>query len=134
LGTDEGGDVSTVALPVGLAVRQAELRKKRDGETFLEFFYSKINLLRNAYPQCGAEGYIKMVMAALDDPIVELWARETSDLARFAAELRQYDDHLAHDPQTTRKLMPGLLRCIVRWHGRRFGISCYDMGGALGSA
>jgi len=76
------------ALPIGLAVRNAEERKKKGDETFLEFFYVKMNLLRNAYPNCGSEGYIEMAKASLDDPAVELWARETHDVARFAAELR----------------------------------------------
>jgi len=83
------------ALPIGQAVRNAEERKKKGDETFLEFFYVKMNLLCNAYPNCGSEGYIEMVKASLDDAAVELWARETHDIARFAAELRLYDDHLA---------------------------------------
>jgi len=42
---------------------------------------------------------IEMVKASLVDPAVELWARETSDVARFATELRLYDDHLARYPK-----------------------------------
>lgn len=87
------------ALLLWLAIRQAESRKKRHEETFLEFFYLKINLLKNAYPQCGPEEYIEMVKATLNDSRVELWTRETHDLARFAIELQEYDDHLARYPR-----------------------------------
>ena len=59
------------SLPLGLAVKNADNRKK-DGETFLEFCYDKMNLLRNAYPNCRGEGYSEMVKASLDDPAVEL--------------------------------------------------------------
>jgi len=86
------------SLPTGLAIRNAKERRKRDNETFLEFFYVKLTLLKNVYPNCGGEGYIEMIKMSMDDSQVELWARELSDTTRFAAGLRQHDDHLARYP------------------------------------
>jgi len=108
------------ALPIGLAVKSAEERKKKGDETFLEFFYVKMNLLCNAYPNCGSEGYIEMFKASLDDPAVELWARETHDIARFAAELCLYDDHLARYP---RKAYIPMAATVTNTH---FSYSLYD--------
>ncbi|MDB5851808.1 MAG: hypothetical protein JWP29_5560 [Rhodoferax sp.] len=103
------------SLPVGIAVRKAEERRKKNEETFLEYFYAKLNLLKNAYPVCNSDGYIEMIKASFEDPNIDLWARETSDLAVFAAELRLYDDHLIRYPAKAHVSAPVVSRINTRF-------------------
>jgi len=94
------------ALPMGLAVKEANLRTKRAEETFLEFFYAKLALLRSAYPQNPAEAHIEMIKSCLDDPHAAGWARESRNLSIFEAELRDYDNHLRRYPGLLARTKP----------------------------
>jgi len=55
------------ALPMGLAIKEANFRTKHVDETFLEFFYTKLALLKSAYPQNPVEAHIEMIKCCLDD-------------------------------------------------------------------
>jgi len=86
------------ALPMGLAVKGANIQAKRLDETFLEFFYANLALLESAYPQNPAEAHIEMSKYCLDDPLAMEWAKEAGSLSIVKTQLRDYDNHLKRYP------------------------------------
>ena len=90
--------------PLAVAQREAEERYKRPNETFHQFFFAKLKMLSNAFPESIPATHISRMRSKFGDSRANRFIREKYDLSIFGEECREYDEHLKMHPEdSTRK-------------------------------
>ncbi|KAF8462866.1 hypothetical protein BDZ91DRAFT_764994 [Kalaharituber pfeilii] len=82
----------TWAESIGSAQTKAIARTKRHNETFLQYYYQKLGLLKAAFPDCADQSHISNIKEKLNDPIALFYIRECNNLGRLAQEMGEYDE------------------------------------------
>lgn len=89
------------AKPISVTQREAEDRAKEANKTFLVYYFHKLRLLATAFPESLEATHISRIRAKFNDAQADRYIQEQESLRLFAAEIRQYNDHLKLHPPTT---------------------------------
>jgi len=84
--------------PMAVTQREAEAREKQPTETFLIYYFQKLNMLMKAFPESLEATHVSRIRARFNDAQADRYIRETQSLRNLANEIKQYDDHLKLHP------------------------------------
>jgi len=86
---------------MAVAQREVEDRVKQPGESFHQYFLSKLKVLSSAFPESLPATHISRVRAKFNDAQVNRYIRERNNIAMFGEECHKYDEHIKLHPRAS---------------------------------